>query len=296
MAIVQVPGFETDCIPLSQAIFQFCIEDNPALEELYQKPLNQLTESDIAELREAPLALGTLTKLLQKETQASKINIDPHKGTFSFCFDSPVLGGPPWAILASVADTSAKDDPRFNAEALFNKEGFVTIADEVAAHYDKRLASVHKATGLVWRQLMLGNFDRAISTNLVTLSARIQSATAPVQGLPADLWPILEVLDWQNRLARDPQGVFYYSIHAASARRRSATVAIAAQESAATKALASELKNHPNLKRAEAFAWCREAGFELNGRGFQQRVWPKARLQAGLAERAQPGRKRNSSH
>ena len=173
MAIVQVPGFETDCIPLSQAIFQFCIEDNPALEELYQKPLNQLTKSDIAELREAPLA---------------------------------------------------------------------------------------------------------------------------VQGLPADLWPILEVLDWQNGLARDPQGVFYYSIHAASARRRSATVAIAAQESAATKALASELKNHPNLKRAEAFAWCREAGFELNGRGFQQRVWPKARLQAGLAERAQPGRKRNSSH
>ena len=82
MAIVQVPGFETDWVPLSQAIFQFCIEDNPALEELYHKPLDQLTESDIAELRQAPLALGMLTKLLQKKTQASKINIAPHEGTF----------------------------------------------------------------------------------------------------------------------------------------------------------------------------------------------------------------------
>src|SRR5262249_49581605 len=108
MDSTHVPGFEADWVPLSRAIFQFCIEDSLALEDLCQKPFDQLTETDRAELRDAPPGLGTLTKFLQKETQASKVDVDLVEGTFFFFFESPrpsCLGGPPWAILASVADT-----------------------------------------------------------------------------------------------------------------------------------------------------------------------------------------------
>ena len=54
------------------------------------------------------------------------------------------------------------------------------------------------------------------------------------------------------------------------------------QETTAIKMLASHLKNNSQLKRAEAEAWCKASGCILSQRGFQGRVWPKARAEAGL--------------
>jgi hypothetical protein len=76
----------------------------------------------------------------------------------------------------------------------------------------------------------------------------------------------------------------------ADGKKSSAT---ARHENDAKKALASHLKNNPELRRSEAEAWCRTSGYDLTRRGFQNRVWPEARVQAGLEPKAPSGRKRN---
>jgi hypothetical protein len=69
-----------------------------------------------------------------------------------------------------------------------------------------------------------------------------------------------------------------------------------ATESVATKALASQLRDNPDLKKADAKNWCASAGYQLGARGFQSRVWPKARTLAGLPAIGSPGRKQRKSH
>jgi hypothetical protein len=69
------------------------------------------------------------------------------------------------------------------------------------------------------------------------------------------------------------------------------------QEAKATNALAEYLKKHPEserdlVTRDDAENWCKERGFSITRRGFQQRVWPDARHKAGLPPTASQGRKR----
>jgi hypothetical protein len=65
-------------------------------------------------------------------------------------------------------------------------------------------------------------------------------------------------------------------------------------QSLAIRALADYLllPGNKDLPKADALKWCRSQGLSLSGRGFQQRVWPRAREKAQLEPLARPGRKR----
>ena len=66
------------------------------------------------------------------------------------------------------------------------------------------------------------------------------------------------------------------------------------EETGAIKALASHLSKNKNMKFGDAEAWCASQGYELTGKGFRYRVWPKAREAVDLEPRAPPGRKPKS--
>ena len=70
----------------------------------------------------------------------------------------------------------------------------------------------------------------------------------------------------------------------------------AGQENKATHALGLYLKEKPNLTREQAATWCKNQGYTISGRGFQNAVWPNAREKAGLSRRAPAGRKKKSLH
>jgi hypothetical protein len=65
------------------------------------------------------------------------------------------------------------------------------------------------------------------------------------------------------------------------------------EQARAATALGKKLNEKPQISKAEAKHFLSDMGLPLNGRPFQ-RVWEKARLRAGLSEKARPGRKRKS--
>lgn len=70
---------------------------------------------------------------------------------------------------------------------------------------------------------------------------------------------------------------------------------VLSDEERAIKALADHLKQAPDCRRADAVSWCQQRGFDFSARGFHSRIWPKARVLAGLSEKASGGRKPKKS-
>jgi hypothetical protein len=303
----QWPERQPDWVPIRLAVFRFDVSPDPArrlrpFTEAELKASSEAPKTDFSETPPSPklipLALDQLAEMLKARSGAREVQIDPHEGTFSFSAQSfsgggSCTGGPPWAMLATLPDDA---DAQRETKPLPNKEGFVRISDEEAAREAERWEAIRKEIGFVWHQFMLRSFDRTVSSNLVKLFARVESPTAPFVQVPADAWPVLDIIDWQNGIAIDPQGTLYYSIHAKGfeAKRAIQTARTSvADESRAIKALASELMSHPELTRSQAMSFCETAGYKLGYHGFQYRVWPKARRQAGLEEKAPRGRKKS---
>ena len=208
---------EVNWLPLSQAVFTFGVAEDGIANDLIEKPLHELTEAKMAEGGTTPFSVGQLTKILERESGALVAEINLTSSTFSFSFDvhggASSIGGPPWAIIEAPRKTAADFDPQIDAEAPSNTEGFVRIGDEEAVGYAKQLDDVRKATGLVWRQYMLRAFDRAVSAGAIVLFARKHAVSAHFERLPKDVWPLLEIVDWQNGVAVAPERTVYWSIH-----------------------------------------------------------------------------------
>ena len=94
------------------------------------------------------------------------------------------LTGAPWDFLAEPIGIGVNIDPKIEAEALFSAGPMVPVRDEEEAQFKKEDDAIRKATGLVWRQYMLRDFDRAVSERDLRLFARIGSVTAPFDQLP----------------------------------------------------------------------------------------------------------------
>ena len=302
-----------DWIPIGRAVFRFGIAEpesgattetpakgpGPFSRQAFEQSRDSERASSLANDEPKPPSLEELTQVLQRKTHARKVEIDQEGGTFRFSFDVPgggawVYGVTPWVLLA-MPDTSLTVHPRIEAEALFNTEGLVRISDEEAAYQARQNKSAREATGLVWRRYMLSAFDRRVSAGDAIIYARVGSATEPLRRLPSDLWPQLDVMDWQHGNALDPAGALYFSLHAADAPLASTKQqSIVKDEKKAIAALADELRGNNDLRKADAMSLLDSMNLRVSARRFQSHVWPNAREIAGLPSLAPPGRK--SSH
>lgn len=218
-------------IPIGLAIFRFGIADtdsctgeastpNPFSVEAFEQSRNR---GEAPKLELGPPTLEDLTELLRKNADATKAEIDREEGRFRFYCGGSCYGGTPWALLWE-PNESLKLNLRLESlltEACEVSEvprgfaGFAKIGDDEAAERARHSEGVRFATGLVWRQFMLRAFDRAVKAGRVQLFARAPSPRDDFQRLPSDIWPQLEVVDWEHGVARDVQGTLYSSIHVA---------------------------------------------------------------------------------
>ena len=310
---------QDDWLQIARAVFRFSIaqSDRPEITEAAQDGSNPLIDNEAFEkLKDrldksiadmvrnlaAPLSLHNLRTTLRDKARASRAEIDLAEGYFRFSFDLPsggvaVTSFAPWHL--NLPRGPVEIDPELQFEALTNGgNGFVSIGDEEALRASAQGKAVHAATSFVWNQFMLPVFDRLVSAGRVKLYARARERDAPFRQLPHDIWPNLKVEDWLHGTARDPEGVRYYSIHTADSLPKTSPTqtSTSAVETAATKALAAELMRYPNLTRERAANWCATNGHHLTDRGFLNRVWPAARVKAGLQSVAPPGRPKKSTH
>jgi hypothetical protein len=300
-----------DWIPIGRAIFQFGIASDPATtngtpkpiipfaSRAFEHPSERAFTTEPAEHQSVPPSVEKLIYLLQAKTQAREVVIDQNQGLFHFSFVSPgggaiVACGTPWEILAKPNEPT-RIDPRSEAEALFSKTGLVRVSDDEAAPAAGQFELVRQAAELAWRRYMLPTFDRAVLNGRIRIYARVQSVLAPFQELPRDLWPQLDVFDWGHGNACDAHGALYHSLHAADAHPLSLRQqSIARDEGQAIDVVAENLRHDPALRKSDAWALLLSRKLQLSKFGFQSRIWPQARVLAGMSPRAAPGRKKKS--
>jgi len=222
-------------LPIARAVFRFAIvhpsgqrsaethqdDSNPFSIEAFEKfkSLRDKTDADIVDAEAGPLSLHNLTLTLRDQARAHRAEIDLDGGNFKLFFvpstgGAAVMGFAPWHLAP--LRRPVEIDPRLELEARFNKgDGLITISDEEAKQSAQRYEAARAAASLVWNQLMLPDFARSVSAGRIKLYARAESRVAKFRQLPADIWSNLKVEDWQHGTACDPEGVRYYSIHAA---------------------------------------------------------------------------------
>jgi hypothetical protein len=217
--------------------------------------------------------------ILKEKTGAERAEIDltGPEPTFDFVWiDGHRLGGSPWAILAEpIADPVRPGEVPANMKAATAREKAVSAA---------RCQAVRAATSLVWNQFLVRGFDGAISTGAVVLYGRPKTVTADFVQVPADVWTMLEVADWENGIAVAPDGTAYFSIHAVVAPdvQEAADKAVGAEApSSSDKTSTTAKRKTRNTKRATPEAYAEHQHTHLISTGEyasrrEDEAWAKA--------------------
>ena len=82
------------------------------------------------------------------------------------------------------------------------------------SEYEAFQQRVLRGTIAVWRDDMLARFNRAASEGSILLYGRFEKMGSPFVRLPPDIWPQVEVHDWEKGNAKAGDGTDIWSIHA----------------------------------------------------------------------------------
>jgi hypothetical protein len=191
-------------VPLKRAVFSFAICD----EQL------SLMEAEIAASSPLSFSLNQLTRVLKDKSCAIHAEIDTLTSTFSFLVpvfpegSTRSIKGTPWELLQNIqeVDLIEKPGPPSHGSVTLYSPGFRENA--------KQLNMVRTAIDAVWSKLMLGAFNRAISGGTVALYARPHITSELFRRLPEHVWPLLNVVDWDNGVAKALDHTTFWSIYA----------------------------------------------------------------------------------
>jgi hypothetical protein len=148
----------------------------------------------------------------------------------------------------------------------------------------------------LWQVTSVYNWDRNSAVTWVWPANEPAPLGWPKNG-PVHITDIEVVLDDIQRLWPDSEGASQAGETAVLGGREDAPSAgtqnlqaTAQLETSATRVLVIELKVNPQLTRDAAAEFCRKSGYSLGKRAFE-RVWPRAREEAGLPRLGLGGRK-----
>jgi hypothetical protein len=185
---------------MNQAVFRFGIAEDGLAFNGNDKPLSA-TEGECVGGGAMPRSLGQLTKILQETSGASKAEIKESTSTFSFHFagsETRYFDGSPWVLLKKMPPSLIA-----TLEAEESGGGHTHFLDVEVSKNAKRIRPVRAAIDLVWSQIMLPAFNRAVSTGTVELYARPNVTSVH-----------FNVVDWDNAIAMAVDHTTFWSIHA----------------------------------------------------------------------------------
>jgi hypothetical protein len=218
-------------------------------------------------------------EILREKTGADRVEINTagSEPTFDFAWsDGCCFSGAPWAILAEpVVGAVLPGEMPTAMRAATAKEKAVWVA---------RCQAVRAATSLVWNQFLVRGFDRAVSADAAVLYGRLRAVMADFVQVPADVWAMIEVADWQNGIAVAPDGTAYFSIHAVVASDMQETIDEAGgaeAPSSSDKTSTTAKRKTRNTKRATPEAYSEHQRTHLTSTGEyasrrEDEAWAKA--------------------
>lgn len=140
--------------------------------------------------------------------------------------------------------------------------------------------------------LLEDSLKRASNADRMQVWAREEKLSNALKRVPATLFAKYTITDWFHGNAEAEGGPRLLDIHLS--QREEPLRYTAGGENLAIEIIATHLRDNPDLRKADAVALLEADGPKTSDRGFEHRVWPAARVKAGLPANAPGGRKRQN--